>query len=185
MSHFEEFKKKLGSVTKCRKATDESIRAYKDKLPSALIEEWQETGWCAYGDGILWLIDPSELQDVVEDWLGPSEDGLVFARSAFGQMLVWNQEGASHIDVLYGMIAHLTDDVDFLFNYMLCEKNFLDSVLNRKLFRSAVKKLGQLEYDECYAFEPALALGGPGTLETLTKAKLREHLGLLAQLRGE
>jgi hypothetical protein len=61
----------------------------------------------------------------------------------------------------------------------------LDDVLDQKLFQKARKKLGPIEYDECYGFEPAIALGGPGTLSTLRRVKLREHLSLLAQLVDE
>lgn len=52
------------------------------------------------------------------------------------------------------------------------------------LFAPALKKLGQLKHDELYGFVPALALGGPATLDHLHKLKAVEHLVLLAQLSG-
>ena len=57
-------------------------------------------------------------------------------------------------------------------------------MLKASLFERARELLGPPERDECYAFEPALALGGPGTLETIRRVQLREHLGILAQLVG-
>ena len=50
------------------------------------------------------------------------------------------------------------------------------------LFAPALKTLGRLKPDEMYGFVPALALGGPSTLEHLQKVKAVEHLMLLAQL---
>lgn len=50
------------------------------------------------------------------------------------------------------------------------------------LFAPALKKLGRLKHDEMYGFVPALALGGPATLDHLQKVKAVEHLVLLAQL---
>ena len=50
------------------------------------------------------------------------------------------------------------------------------------MFHPAFKKLGRLKHDEMYGFVPALALGGPATLEHLQKVKAVEHLVVLAQL---
>jgi len=45
-----------------------------------------------------------------------------------------------------------------------------------------LKRLGRLEPDELYGFEPTLALGGVERLENLAKVKAVEHLLILAQL---
>ncbi|MNJ79554.1 hypothetical protein D3C77_776150 [compost metagenome] len=50
------------------------------------------------------------------------------------------------------------------------------------LFKSALKKLGQLKSDEMYGFVPALALGGAMELKNLQKVKTIEHLEFLSQL---
>lgn len=50
------------------------------------------------------------------------------------------------------------------------------------LFDRALTVLGPLAFDEMYAFEPALALGGKADLMHLRKVKCVEHLVLLAQV---
>lgn len=72
--------------------------------------------------------------------------------------------------------------VDLFFATM--SKNSLDEkdVDEKLLFESACKKLGPLEFDEMYAFVPALALGGTNKLENLKKVKVIEHLNFLADL---
>jgi hypothetical protein len=185
MSSFPYFSKVQGPAIKCRQVTEASIRQYKDKLPAALIEFWQENGWCGYGDGLLWVTNPADFDDVLDEWPEAPDNAIVFARTAFGDLFLWNDDSAYRLDVLYHKVNDLTDDIDIFFNYIFCSDDYLDKGLARKLYRKALKRLGQPDYDECYAFEPALALGGPGTVDTLRKVKLREHLSLLAQLRDE
>jgi hypothetical protein len=185
MTQFKEFHEKYGAGSKCRPVPQESLEKYQDKLPPALLEEWREFGWCSYGDGLIWLVDPAELADVLEDWLDPAKGFLVFGRTGFGDLLLWNQQGLHYLYVVFEGFAFITDRIDLYFNSSLTADNYLKEALDSKLHRRAVKKLGTLEHDECYGFEPAVQLGGPGTLDTLRVVKLREHLGLLAQLSGE
>lgn len=185
MPQFMEFKQKHGAAADCRPATDTVLAAYRTKLPHALIAEWEQTGWCAYGKGFIWLVNPDDLKSAVREWLGKSSKAIPFARSAFGQLFLWDVKGAHMLDPLYGTLAEVVDNIDIVFNYVLCQKQYLNDVLDHKLFVKAHKRLGPLAYDECYGFEPALALGGSGTLETLRKVKLREHLSILSQLIEE
>jgi hypothetical protein len=185
MARFSEFQEKHGPGIKCRQVSDEIINMYKDSLPSILIEDWREQGWCSYAEGLIWTVNPTEFQSILSDWLEPSESPIVFARTAFGDMIVWNGQTVNFVSVLYNQISELTEDVEVLFEYILCDEDYLKDALDIKLYRKALRKLGQLESDECYAFEPALVLGGSGALDTLRKAKLREYLGILAQFASQ
>ena len=185
MEQFPEFKKKHGPAIKCRPATAESIRVYKATLPAALINEWREDGWCGFAEGLIWIVNPSELTDVLADWLEPGDTAVAIARTAFGDLILWNQDGACYLDVIHARIFSLTDDPEILFDYILCRDDYLNKVIDQKLYRKALQKLGVPNYDECYAFEPAIALGGPGTVATLAKRKLREYLAILAQIGSE
>ncbi len=185
MPQFQEFKKKHGPPAMCRPVAAERVTAHAKKLPANLLAEWKESGWCAYGDGLLWLVDPNDLKAPVREWLGASNKKVPFARSAFGHVFLWDDDGAYMLDPHEGTLAKIVKNIDVVFDYVLCQKEYLEDVLEQKLFRKALKKLGALDYDECYAFEPALALGGPGTLETLRKVKLREQLSILSQLVDE
>jgi hypothetical protein len=185
MPQFQDFKKMHGRGADCRPATEKSLKTYRTKLPEPLLAEWEESGCCAYGKGLLWLTDPDELKAPVKDWLGARSGLLAFARSAFGHLFLWDDEGAHMLDPHYGTIAKIVNKIEVVFDYVLCRRQYLDDVLERKLFGKALKKLGPLAHDECYGFEPAIALGGPGTLDTLKKVKLREHLSILSQLIDE
>lgn len=182
MSQFPEFTKKNGPGANCRSATPESIQAYRDKLPAPLIEFWQEEGWCSYAGGLLWIVDPSEFEAVLEDWLEPLDGGVAFGRTAFGDILLWMNGEVQYLHVHYGKVAAITTSIEFFLDSSLTADDYLDVVVNRKLYRKVVRRLGPPNADECYAFVPALALGGPGTPDTVERVKLREHLGFLSQL---
>ena len=49
----------------------------------------------------------------------------------------------------------------------------------------AIEKYGSLNYDECYTFVPALALGGDEKIGNLQKVKIKENLEILAQLHQQ
>lgn len=185
MAQFMNFKKQHGPAAECRPAKANVITAYGKKLPAPLLAEWKESGWCSFGDGLIWLVDPDFLKVSVREWLGATSKAIPFARSAFGHLYLWDDEGAHMLDPQHGTIAKIVNKIEVVFDYVLCRKEYLNDVLDQKLFKKARKKLGPLEFDECYGFEPAIAIGGPGTLDTLRKVKLREHLSILAQLVDE
>lgn len=183
MASFEKFEKKNGPASKCRKATKKSLSTYEDKLPAELISHWKAAGWCAYADGLIWLANPADFKGILDDWLEKSDKSLAIMRTAFGNLFIWDDDGVHFLDVLHNKIFPLTDDLEILFDLNLCRDKFLEDVLDRKTFQEAKEKLGPLAHTECYGYEPAIALGGPGTVETLKKVKLREYLGILAELR--
>lgn len=185
MPQFKDFKKKHGPAAQCRPATPKAIATYREKLPGLLIAEWEESGWCSYGDGLIWLVDPDFLMVSVREWLGKSSHAVPFARSAFGHLFLWDDAGGHMLDPQHGTLAKIVNKIEIVFDYVLCRKEYLEDVLDQKLFVKARKRLGGLEFDECYGFEPAIALGGPGTLDTLRRVKLREHLSILSQLVDE
>jgi hypothetical protein len=182
MAIFPEFTKKHGVGVPYAPVSHDVLQSYQGQLPPALLEEWAAVGWCSYGNGFLWLVNPAEYTDILSDWLEPSDQALVFGRSAFGNLLVWRNNEMQYLHVQYARIQTLTKNINFFFEFSMCDKEFLDKVLEQKLFYQAVKKLGELEPDEYYGFEPVLALGGVETIETTTKVALREYLSFLSQV---
>jgi hypothetical protein len=179
---FPEFIKKHGVGVPYATVPHDVLQSYQGKLPEPLLEEWAAVGWCSYGNGFLWLVNPAEYTEILKDWLEPSDQALVFARTAFGGLFMWRNNEIQYLYIQYARTQSLSDDIEIFFDYSLCSQDFLDGVLEQKLFLEALKKLGELEPNECYGFEPVLALGGSGTLETTTKVALREYLSFLSQV---
>jgi hypothetical protein len=173
----------LGGREACEPANPATLQKHGGWVPEQLLAEWHDWGFCSYGGGLLWLVDPDSLSDVTELWFEEQPAPPCIARTAFGDLLVWDKsEGAIYVDVVYDNKHELGSDFDRLGDIFSAEE-FRQDLLRKALFEEARHRLGALGRDEVYAFEPAPALGGPGTIETVHKAKFREYLALMAQFR--
>lgn len=180
---FSKFKRLHGAPSNVVPVADEVVESYRGRLPDDLLTEWQDTGWCSYFDGFLWLVDPAQYEEVFELFLPESDSSLVFMRTAFGSPIYWDGADAALLDVVNLDTTPMFDEMDWVFDGMLTRAPFLDDVLDRDYFLEALPRLGAPGVDECYGYFPPKAMGGDGTPDTLQKVKLREHLTLLAQLR--
>jgi hypothetical protein len=179
---FEDFEKEYPPRESCVMPEAEAIRKYGRVLPPDLIGKWREAGWCSYGNGLLWMVDPQQLNDVLEEFVDLKGDKpVVFLRTAFAHLYFWHGGFVHSLDVHGGSVSQVTEDVAEMFT-LLCHPRMKEKILRVSLFEQARQELGDLDRDECYAFEPALALGGPGTVDTIRRVTMREHLAILAQL---
>jgi hypothetical protein len=177
MPVFPKFHAKHGPAFDCQPVSEDRCAAYRGKLPDELIEEWQEHGWCAYQDGLLWTIDPGQLADVIDDGNGR----IPFLRTAFGSVFYWDGSRAFKLDAFTGESTLVFNRMPVLFDSMLCKADYLQDSLHADLFQHALAERGKLARDECYGYLPPLPMGGPGTFETLKRVKLREHLAIVLQ----
>lgn len=184
MSHFKDFESTFDPPENCERPSDKVIQQYEKLLPVELLDHWRDVGWCSYGQGLLWLVNPQEFDGVVEEWVDfESGPPLVFLRTAFAHLYYWHDGYVFSLDVQYGSLSQVTQDVKLMFT-LLCDPELQERILRRGLYQEAKQRLGPPNRDECFAFVPALALGGPGTAETVQRVKIREHLSFLAQVAG-
>ena len=170
-----------------------SIERYRGKLPDPLLELWKEHGWCGYGEGIFWLVNPQEYEGILNYWISNIATELtdtyhVIARSAFGDLYLWGEKTGPSLNIYSNVSRFSYDPVDrpaqaatralqaFLLSLSVEYLDFDD------FFSLAKKKLGILSQDEIYGFTPALMLGGAAKLENIEKLKAVEHLTILSQL---
>ncbi|WP_338921195.1 GAD-like domain-containing protein [Pseudomonas silesiensis] len=170
-----------------------SIERYRGKLPNVLLEYWAEHGWCGYGEGIFWIVNPQEYEAVVASWIEgtkfeESDTYHLIARSAFGDLYLWGEKTGFSLKITSCSSRCFVHDFEITSDEMDRElQNFLLSTEVEyndfdDLFKPAKKKLGTLRHDEMYGFVPALMFGGPDTLAHLEKVKAVEHLTLLSQI---
>ncbi|HEY0461056.1 MAG TPA: GAD-like domain-containing protein [Pyrinomonadaceae bacterium] len=183
MSVFEDFLDKHGKGTKCKEATVKIVDKYKKKLPEELIRFWEEEGFCAYGDGLIWVVNPDDFKYVADEWFDDKVKRVVFARSGFADFYLWSEkEGVEQLYTQHKRAMVVSPELPFFFNYALNQERYIKSNLYSKLFKQAVKKFGAPDYDECFGFEPALELGGEEKIENVKKVKLEPYLEILSQL---
>jgi hypothetical protein len=185
----------------CDPVNKETLDRYRGKLPDRLLGYWEEFGFCGYGDGLFWTVNPADYEEILELWLKDTplwgrENYYVIARTAFGKLYVWGDKTGSATVIISHQQTIMPNDMPsepinkekierFIgIFFSLKTKKSLEAYDNdeKPLFKKALKKLGQLEADEMYAFVPALALGGLADLKFLKKVKLQEQLSILAQL---
>ncbi|MBF7142673.1 MULTISPECIES: GAD-like domain-containing protein [Pseudomonas] len=190
---FARFIEKLGNVIDRVDVPASAIERYQGKLPKLWLEYWAEHGWCGYGNGIFWIVNPQDYEGVVAAWLEGTElenrdKYHVIARSAFGQLYLWGERTGPSVTIVsvYSRcsIQDFTISEDTMdrevHGFLLTtevEYNDLDNMFDR-----ARKRLGMLQHDEMYGFVPAVMLGGSDTFENLKKVKAVEHLMILSQL---
>lgn len=170
-----------------------SIEHYRGKLPNRLLEYWAEHGWCGYGNGIFWIVNPQEYDGVVASWLeGTKFEKLdvyhLIARGAFGDLYLWGEKNGSLLTItsIFSRCdlarSNVTaEKIDLALESFILSRN-VDSNDFEGMFDQAIEKLGALNHDEMYGFVPAVMLGGPHTIDHLQKVKAVEHLMLLSQL---
>ncbi|VVQ00576.1 GAD-like domain-containing protein [Pseudomonas fluorescens] len=190
---FARFIEKFGGPVDRQEVPASSIERYRGKLPNLLLEYWAEHGWCGYGEGIFWIVNPQEYEGVVSSWiegtkLEQRDTYHLIARSAFGDLYLWGEKTGFSLKITSFISQYFVHDFEITSGEM--DRELQDFLLSTEveyndfddLFKPAEKKLGTLRHDEMYGFVPALMFGGPDTLDHLEKLKAVEHLTLLSQI---
>ncbi|VAW98613.1 hypothetical protein MNBD_GAMMA21-2432 [hydrothermal vent metagenome] len=201
--YFEEFLNGEGfaPAIECRSVDKVVLQNYENSKPYQLVNYWKEFGFCGYGEGLFWTVNPANYEDVLQMWLGNTplwrrEKFYVIARTAFGELYVRGDKSITTtiIDPHLNNILPGDDPSDDLSQEKINQSiGVFFEVKNKKsvdyldqndkpLFRRALKKLGPLKHDEMYTFVPALATGGIADIEHVQKVKIHEQLSLLAEL---
>jgi hypothetical protein len=174
---------------------------FKGKLPNRLLAYWESYGFCAFGNGLLWLVNPEDYEPALKEWLEDTpaahEDVFyVIARSGFGSLFLWGEKTGYRyeIDCPRGWIvqqdgnsaaiAEGRADLALARFFAIRRRDHVDINDSRGegLFDRLVKKHGALSRDEVFAFEPSLMIGGSRTIENGAKRNVYVHLSVLAQL---
>lgn len=197
--NFELFLRTFGPATSSRPAGDGFVADYAGRLPPSLIEFIREQGFAAYAGGLLWTVDPSKYSAYAQFWCDQfsamaGAEYLVFARSAFGELFAVRSDTGNVVSLAFhsGSIVFPSDIAlplkkkdSGVLAFFTChdpEAFDIEDEGGEPLFARAIEQLGELDENEMFGFEPALALGGRMSLENLRRLRMDVHLDILAQL---
>jgi hypothetical protein len=175
-------------------ATAEQLARYDGHLPAALLALWRQHGFGFYGGGLVQLIDPDLYRDNLWGWLmreEPDMDRLPIALSAMGTIFYYRRlsddgdEDVSFINPHTSETGCAVWSLENFFNEWLTDDETLADHLHAAQFDALVARAGPLARDEMYFHEPALRLGGDGSLERIARGSAPVHLGLLLELALE
>jgi hypothetical protein len=187
MTDFSAFIKAYGKAIDPEVADAKVIETYRGQVPDELIEFWERYGFGGFGKGLVWVVNPAAMEDVMSNWTTGkgSKRAIPVVRTAFGNIIYWQASEFQLLDVHYDRRIGAGPGVEVLFGYYLIEKKLRKSVLDEPLFKKALRALGELKRDEIYAFGLPLAMGGSEDLKNVVVAKLREHLSILSAAHRE
>ncbi|MGI9834633.1 GAD-like domain-containing protein [Vibrio vulnificus] len=82
-------------------ANPPDIEKYRGRLPDQLLEYWQLLGFSGFADGLFWLTNPAEYQDILdrllEDTLFEQQDiYYVIARNAWGELQLFGEKNRTN-----------------------------------------------------------------------------------------
>jgi hypothetical protein len=179
----------------------ETLNFFQGKLPDRLLGYWKEYGFAGFGEGLFWLVNPNDYQEIVDKWLKQTnlwerENFYAVARTAFGELYIRGDKSIKSTIIdphLNNIIPGEVMNEDFsiekwdrsigIFFATKTYKNtdYIDTK-EKQLFQRCLKKHGVLEYDEMYTFSPALALGGSADINNVKKVKIFDQLSMLCDL---
>lgn len=149
---------------------EELIKEYEDKLPGELIAFWKEYGFGTFYDGYLKVINPNDYNELIERSYFLGDVSIPIFATAFGDLITWEK------NQFVGIVKYRFGETDVIsmalisFLTMLQTENWMKNILSIKQYKAATKKLGKLEYDECFGYVPLLALGGKESVNNLKKS---------------
>lgn len=178
------------------------IEAYRGKLPEQLFVYWRAVGSCGFHNGLVWMTNPAEYQDLLDMWLDGSpfesrSDLSVIARSAFGCLEVWAKGKGTVIAINpnLNIIYYDRQNDSTLLNepreaiklqrfwgHSAAEDFDKTDESEKPMFARALKALGQLKSDEMYGYKHRPALGGKEIVSNLDIVKLEVYHHLAQQM---
>ncbi len=159
--YFEMFIEEFGEPTEHIQATDQQVGAYRGILPDQLLKYWQMVGFSGFNDGLFWITNPAEFEDVLESFLDDTEfahydNYHVIARSAYGQLYLWGKRTGASLDIATHLNWIMTNQghakdiskgdaniaIQSFFGFQ--DKEYIDvEVSSKPLFPSAIKNMVQ------------------------------------------
>lgn len=88
---FEVFINEFGKATHWTDVPAEAIQKWQGKLPDQLLTYWREEDWSSYANGLFWIVNPDDYEDIVYEWLKDTSleqiDAFhVIGRTTFGDL---------------------------------------------------------------------------------------------------
>lgn len=180
---FQNFHDCHGPGEKYRDLDEEAAKRLAVRLPAAVLELLRADGLCSYGGRLFFTVDDRDFEAARLAWLPDFPQVTVFARNAFGDLFLWDGNTMQVLLPHIGRVGPAARNIERFFEETLTSSSFIEDQLMRSEVAEATRQAGRLEWDEMYGYEPALALGGSGQVDTIRRFKMNEHHILLSQVQ--
>jgi hypothetical protein len=194
--HLEVFIEDIGRTEVFQEVSQETIKAFKNKVPDKLLEYWRMEGFRAYGNGIVWITDPERYTEIITFYLkGTSFETLdrfyAFYINAFGDIRAIGEKTNYVItinvpdnSIIATSKSKPLEDMEkrnkiIQSEFVVIEKednDYYDIKTNQSLFDQAYDKFGMLKADEVYAFKKPLCDDGVPTIDNIEVQNIFEYI---------
>ena len=164
----------------------EIIEKYKGQVPDKVIEIWKNYGLGSFLNGYLRVINPDDYKELVEETYFRGKESIPLFTTAFADVITWQKNR------YIGIIFYKEEDfdiidsgMDFFFTDIYTEDSLRNDFFDLKLYEKAVKKYGELEYNQSFCFVPLLGFGGKKRVDNLDKGDTLTHIYLITELVGK
>ena len=169
---------------------EEIIEKYRGKVSDDIISLWREYGFCTTEDGYYKLVNPDDYIDIIGEIYGGEHDNVavtdeaavVFATGMADVILYDNDGFFIYVNVRHEKCGAIGKNFTVTMRRMRTA-DFRHTVLSWEPYEDAVKKLGVPTYEECFAYESLLSLGGNENVDNLRKVNLAVHLDIVSQMQ--
>jgi len=169
------FENEAGKVRRrYARLTEKELEELSAIFPEPFIDHLRRHGWCSFAGGLFWTVSPKHLESGIADW---KLDAPVhaFGHNAFGDVYVLCRDRVVALYSSGGTLTHSADLVDFL-NDVLGPNQ-----LRKSDVAPLKKKLGPVDWDECYTYAPAFPIE-TDDVRTASRGKLLPYVSIVGQL---
>lgn len=167
-----------------KKVGTELIDKYEKILPKEIITLWREKGFGVFYGGYLKVINPDEYKHLIEESYFQGNVSIPIFATAFGDIITWEENRfVGILDYRFNDNDVISDGFEYFYD-IISENECASEFFTLDIYEKAVKKHGELKYDECFGYFPLLALGGQDSVNNLRKVKMMEHIALIAEMTG-
>lgn len=175
--------------------TDMEMGSFREVFPEYIVELYEQYGRFTFRKGHVHGCHPNDLRSILALVFGADADlshknCFAYAYTSFGVVSYYDATyGGGTIDLTSGNIisSGLTKKIPkFIENGLespFADKNESYDPSGKPMFSRARKRLGELDWGQCYGFAPALAMGGERKVENLKVQPAFAHFAFLAQLQ--
>lgn len=167
------------------KPENDLITKYEPLLPPKLIQIWKENGLGSIIQGYLKIVDPGDFDELLKEAYSPVfKKPIVMFATGMADLIIWENNYTVLLNLRHGISRVIESGFQY-FLEDLNDREYIDEELEGGLYFKAKDQLGEIAFDECYGYVPLLGLGGAEKVENLRKAKLKEHISIIAQALGK
>ena len=176
----------LRDFKKEKEMPKEIIEKYKGQVPDEVIEIWKNYGLGSFLNGYLRVINPDDYKELIEDTYFSGKESIPLFTTAFADVITW--ENNKYIGIIFYREEDfdiIDSGMDFFFTDIYTEDSLRNDFFDLNLYEKAVKKYGELEYNQSFCFVPLLGLGGKKSVDNLDKGDTLTHIYLITELVGK